>query len=69
MKTDNEKIMLVHDALAECKGSDKLYLLIYEHYRDQIGACLEDKALCHKLIGALVCNAIESYEAMIEAAS
>ena len=71
MKTDHDKIMLVHDALAECKGSDKLYLLIHEHYENARfhGPCSEGRDICAQLIGSLVIDAIRRLEKANERAN
>lgn len=61
--TNHDKIQLVHDALAECKNSDKLYLLIHEHYQDATWSCSRElRTNCERLIGALVIQAIADYE-------
>lgn len=64
----HDKIMLVHDALAECKNSDELYLLIHEHYQDATWSCSRElRTNCERLIGALVIQAITELEQRIAA--
>ncbi len=66
--TNHDKIQLVHDALAECKNSDELYLLIHEHYQDARfhGPCSEGRDICAQLIGSLVIDAIRKLEHALE---
>lgn len=63
-KSDQDKIMMVHDALAERKNSDELYLLIHEHYQDAIesGPCSHGFNTCARLIGSIVIDAIRAYD-------
>ncbi len=62
--TNHAKIQLVHDALAECKNSDELYMLIHEHYEDAVlaGPCSHGFNVCARLIGSIVIDAIRSYD-------
>lgn len=62
--TTHDKIQLVHDALAECKNSDELYLLIHEHYEDAVlaGPCSHGFNVCARLIGSIVIDAIRAYD-------
>lgn len=61
---NHDKIQLVHDALAECKNSDELYLLIHEHYQDACcnNPCSHGFNVCARLIGSLVIDAIRAYD-------
>ena len=61
-QSDHDKSQLVHDALAECKDSNKLYLLIHEHFESAKSETGAERDSTFKLIGSIVFHAISDYE-------